>query len=120
MNTMHDAAAPMPARPLHWVEAAPLAAVRAGRPLGVWVDGRTIALYRVGDALYATDDLCSHMEASLSEGQQDGYIVTCPRHGGQFDIRNGAAVRLPPVAPIETFPVEIRGDRIWIGLSGDD
>jgi nitrite reductase/ring-hydroxylating ferredoxin subunit len=117
---MHDTGAPVPAGRFRWVEAAPLAAVRPGRPLGVWVDGRAVALYRVGDAFYATDDVCSHMEASLSEGRQDGYIVTCPRHGGQFDIRNGAAVRLPPVAPIETFPVEIRGDRIWIALAGDD
>lgn len=97
-----------------------LADLHPGWPVGVSVDGQAIAWYRVGDVVYATDDLCSHREAALSEGRQDGDIVTCPRHGGPFDIRTGTAVRLPPVAPIEVFPVAMRGGRVWIGLLGDD
>jgi nitrite reductase/ring-hydroxylating ferredoxin subunit len=102
------------------VEAPPLADLHPAWPLGVYAEGQAIALYRVGDVAYAAPDLCSHMEASSSEGRQDGYTVTCPRHGGPFDIRTGTAVRLPPTAPSEVFPVEMRGGRVWIGLPGDD
>lgn len=103
-----------------WIEAASLADLRPGRPLGVFVEDRAIALYRVGEGVYATDDRCAHREASLSEGREDGDLVTCPRHGGQFDMRTGAAVRLPPVAPMAVFPVETRGGSVWVGLPADD
>jgi 3-phenylpropionate/trans-cinnamate dioxygenase ferredoxin subunit len=59
----------------------------------VEVDGRELLLARVGDSYYAIDDRCPHMGGDLSEGSLDGGIVTCPKHGSQFDVRNGALVR---------------------------
>jgi 3-phenylpropionate/trans-cinnamate dioxygenase ferredoxin subunit len=55
--------------------------------------GRDILLARVGDNYYATDDRCSHMNGDLSQGKLEGTVVTCPRHGSQFDISNGQVVR---------------------------
>jgi 3-phenylpropionate/trans-cinnamate dioxygenase ferredoxin subunit len=57
------------------------------------VDGRELLLARVGGSYYAIDDRCPHMGGDLSKGSLEGSIVTCPRHGSQFDVRSGALVR---------------------------
>ncbi|MCY0885893.1 MAG: non-heme iron oxygenase ferredoxin subunit [Firmicutes bacterium] len=97
-----------------WIRVAEAADVEPGRPLLVSLDEQDIALYRVGNEWYATDDLCSHAEASLAEGRLDGYRITCPRHGGQFDIRTGEAIKMPAITPIATFPVREEGGVIYI------
>jgi 3-phenylpropionate/trans-cinnamate dioxygenase ferredoxin subunit len=59
----------------------------------VTVEGQEILLARVGDKYYATANRCSHMNGDLSQGKLEGTVVTCPRHGSQFDISNGRVVR---------------------------
>lgn len=69
-----------------------------------------IALYRLADGFYATADLCSHGDASLSEGEiEDGEIV-CPFHLGKFDIRTGLPTAAPCFAAIATFNVVMDSD----------
>ena len=98
-------------------KAAKIEDIDATTPYLVELDDYTIALYRVDGVVYATDDTCSHAEASLCEGEYHGYIVTCPRHGGQFDIRTGRAVKMPAIVPIRVFPVKIDGSDVFLSLS---
>ncbi len=77
-------------------------------------DGRAIAVYQIGDALYATADLCSHGEASLSEGELDGFEILCPFHMGAFDVRTGEATRSPCSVDIARYAVTRDGDDIVI------
>ncbi len=64
-----------------------------GRMKGVTVEGRNILLARVGERYYAADNRCPHMAAMLSAGRLEASIVTCPRHGSQFDLRDGRVLR---------------------------
>ena len=59
----------------------------------VIVAGHEMVLARVGDKYYAADNRCPHMKGELSQGPLEGTVVTCPRHGSQFDITNGQVVR---------------------------
>ena len=69
-----------------------------------------IALYRLSDGFFATDDCCTHGEASLAEGEiEDGEIV-CPFHLGKFDIRSGAPTAAPCTRAIRTYPVIMEAD----------
>ena len=77
-------------------------------------DGRALAIYHVGGAYYATDDLCTHGDASLSEGEIEDGTILCPFHMGSFDIRTGEAVASPCYIPLKTYPVERRGDAIFL------
>jgi nitrite reductase/ring-hydroxylating ferredoxin subunit len=86
----------------------------AGQGYAVEVDGEEIALFKVGDRVYATSNICSHAFAFLSEGTLEGPVVTCPRHGGQFDVRTGQALRLPAVSPIATYPVALKDGEVWV------
>ncbi len=57
------------------------------------VQGRAILLARVGGKYYAIDNTCPHMGGNLSGGKLEGTVVTCPRHGSQFDVRDGHLIR---------------------------
>ena len=90
-------------------EMSPDSVIQVPRP-----EGEPIALYRLEDGYYATDDLCSHGSAYLSEGDiEDGNIV-CPFHGGMFDIKTGDASAAPCVVPIRSYPVTVEDDAVYI------
>lgn len=67
--------------------------------------GGSIAVLRVGARLYAIRDECPHAGASLSDGVLADRIITCPRHGSQFDVATGARERGPSDFPIRTYRV---------------
>jgi len=72
-----------------------------------------IAVYRLGDAYFATDDTCSHGDASLADGFLDeDCSVECPYHAGRFDIRTGLPQRGPARDPLPMARVSERGGRI--------
>lgn len=78
--------------------------------------GRRIALYRVGDAYYATAELCTHGAARLSEGEVvDGYIE-CPLHFGLFEIATGRAAGAPVSRNLATYPVRVTGTAIEVEM----
>ncbi len=78
-----------------------------------------IAVANAGEGrFFVVDDICSHAEASLSEGDvdTDDLTIECPRHGSVFDLESGKPRSLPATAPVVTFPVKVEGDRIMIEL----
>jgi len=96
----------------------------------VVAEGRKILLAKVGDRYYAADNRCPHMGAKLSEGTLEGVIVTCPRHGSEFDLSDGGVVRwlktsglistvskaLKPPRPLVTYRVKVEEDRMLIEI----
>lgn len=83
--------------------------------LGVDVGGLRIAVWKVEDAIFATGDVCSHGEASLSgDGTIDGIEIICALHMGSFDVRTGEAMAYPCHLPIPTFPVTIADGDVFI------
>ncbi len=76
-----------------------------------------IALYNVDGTFHAVSDRCTHGRASLSEGSvnSDGCTLTCPWHGGQFNIKTGEPLAGPVRVPLKTYKVKIEGDRILVG-----
>ena len=67
--------------------------LKDGTMRAVRAAGREILLARVGDKYYVVDGRCPHRKGDLSQGKLEGTVVTCPRHGSQFDISNGQIVR---------------------------
>jgi nitrite reductase/ring-hydroxylating ferredoxin subunit len=76
-----------------------------------------VAIYNVAGRYYATQDLCSHAAASLSEGWLMDHEVICPVHEGRFDVRDGQPLCFPVTDALRTFPVLIRDNSVWVDLS---
>lgn len=88
----------------------------AGRAEVFDVEDRKIAVYRLDDGYYAIDDLCTHDGGPLADGDIEGDQVICPRHGARFSIRTGAALTFPAVTPVNSYPVRVEGEDLYVGL----
>ncbi len=77
---------------------------------------RAIAIANVGGTLHAFDDICTHKQCSLSEGDLDGTTIECPCHGSQFDVRTGEVVNGPATEPVGTFDVREEGEDLQVAL----
>ena len=82
----------------------------------VEVDGEMIALFHVGEAWYALDDVCTHDGGPLADGELRDYKIACPRHGAKFDIRSGAALTMPAVRPTRAHEVKVDDGGVWVRL----
>jgi 3-phenylpropionate/trans-cinnamate dioxygenase ferredoxin subunit len=80
------------------------------------IENPAIAVFNVEGTLFAISDTCTHAEASLSEGRVDGETVECPLHGACFDLRTGEALTPPAVEPVQTFPVILQEDEIYVEI----
>jgi 3-phenylpropionate/trans-cinnamate dioxygenase ferredoxin subunit len=84
------------------------------------VDGVRIALCNVNGRFYAIDDVCTHDGGPLDQGELEGNLVECPRHGAKFDVTNGRAVVLPAVRPVQTYKVEVDGDDVKVDVESSN
>lgn len=80
---------------------------------------KQIALFNCEGEYYALDDMCSHAEASLSEGDVYDCKVECPLHGAEFDLKTGEAVTLPATKPVNKYIVNVEDDYIFLEMKQD-
>ena len=83
-------------------------------PKAVQIGNDYIAIYKIDDSFYATDDICTHEFASLAEGFVDGDCIECPLHAGKFHIPTGKAMTAPVTEDLRTYPVRVDGDDIFV------
>ena len=63
--------------------------IASGQMTCVEVGGERMVIANVGGVFHGISDTCTHRGCSLSEGTLGGTVVTCPCHGGQFDVTTG-------------------------------
>ncbi len=73
-----------------------------------------IAVFATEGGLFAVEDRCSHADARLSEGEVEGEEVVCPAHGARFRLRDGKALSLPAVYPVQVFPVRVEDGKVFV------
>lgn len=88
--------------------------VPPGSVYHVEMNGDQIALANVNGQIYALGGVCTHRGGPLGQGELSGEILTCPWHGGQFNVRTGEVVGPPPTEPVPTYPVQVEGNDIKI------
>ena len=81
---------------LSWVATLPPSALEEHGVAKASANGLSVALYVVDGEYFATADLCTHGQASLSDGFLDGELIECPLHQGTFNVKTGAPVEPRP------------------------
>jgi 3-phenylpropionate/trans-cinnamate dioxygenase ferredoxin subunit len=113
-----------------YIKVAKVSEFEDGGKKKISLQGHDIMVARVGNNYYALDNKCPHMGGDLSMGKLEGKVITCPRHGSQFDVTNGQNLRwmkgsglayslgktLKQPRPAKTYPVKITGGDITIEL----
>jgi nitrite reductase/ring-hydroxylating ferredoxin subunit len=78
------------------------------------VQGKEIVLFNIDGEIFALDNLCTHEEGPLCEGEVEGYEVTCPWHGAKFDIRTGEVLQDPAYDAVARYNVRVTGEDIEV------
>ena len=92
-----------------WTPLCPFDDVTDGDGLQVKFGERTLAVWRVDDLAFVTDDTCTHGDASLVlTGMLDGFSIVCGLHQGEFDIRTGEVRAAPCSKPIRSYAAIVR------------
>ena len=99
-----------------WIDALATDDLPADDVLGVTVAGRDVAVYVVGDEVYATDNICTHGHARLCDGFLEGHEIECPLHQGRFDVRDGTPLCDPVTDALRSYPVKIEGGRVFLRI----
>jgi 3-phenylpropionate/trans-cinnamate dioxygenase ferredoxin subunit len=100
----------------HWVTVARKDFLEPGELMYVEVDDEPVCVINLEGELYALNDMCTHEDASLSDGTIDGDIIECPMHGGAFYIRTGEPASFPVAVATEKYAVRIDGDDIQVSV----
>ena len=94
-----------------------IADVRDDEAFAVQLGDLEVAVARNGDEFFAIQNLCSHAAVALSEGEVDDCQIECWLHGSRFDLRTGKPTSFPATEPVALFPVEVRGDAVYVDVT---
>ena len=98
-----------------------LAELSSGVPLRVELDSTEVAVVRVGEEIFAIEDVCSHAEVALTDGEVEEFdgapTIECALHGSCFDLRTGAPTNLPATEPVPVYPVRVEGDDVLVDVT---
>jgi 3-phenylpropionate/trans-cinnamate dioxygenase ferredoxin subunit len=79
-----------------------------------------VAVVRFDDEVYAIEDVCSHAEVALTDGDVDEVdgapTIECALHGSCFDLRTGEPTNLPATEPVPVYPVRVEGDDVLVDV----
>ena len=97
-----------------WVAVAKTSDLAPGELMYVEVGNDPVVLINFEGDFYALHDMCTHQDASLSDGEVVGDEIECPMHGGAFEIKTGLPANFPVVVPVEVFDVKTEGGTVYV------
>ena len=109
----------MQSRSCTWTRLFAIDLVPPGSMVGVDVGDLRLAIYNVTGEVYATQNVCTHAFAILSDGWLDGCTVECPLHGGRFDVTTGRALGDPAEEHLRVYTVRVVDGEIEVLLPED-
>jgi 3-phenylpropionate/trans-cinnamate dioxygenase ferredoxin component len=95
-----------------FVKVARTSDIHPGQARLVEVKGKQIALFNINGEFFAIDNMCTHDQASLAEGEVSGHEVICPLNGSKFDVRTGEVLTAPAYYYVACYTVLVTGTDI--------
>lgn len=93
-----------------------LAELSDGVPLRVELDSTEVAVVRVDGEIFAIEDVCSHADVPLSEGDVEDCTIECALHGSRFDLRTGKPTGPPATRPVPVFETSVVNGDVYAEL----
>jgi 3-phenylpropionate/trans-cinnamate dioxygenase ferredoxin subunit len=100
-----------------YARACALSELEEDTPYRVELDGVPVSVVRTSGDVFAINDICSHANVSLSEGEVEDCQIECWLHGSSFDLRTGKPSGLPATRPVPVYPVKIVGDDVLVSVT---
>ncbi len=93
--------------------------IKVGQAKSYTFGDEKIIVCNIDESYFALRDICSHDNGELVSGECsliENCQIECPRHGARFDVKTGEAKKMPAVAPIKTYKVNVVGDELEIEI----
>lgn len=100
----------------NWLDVASVAELTPGSRRVVDADGLRVAVFNLGGEYFAFRDECPHDGGVLSNGELEGEVIICPRHGARFSVRSGTVLGPPAYEDLRMFPVRVLDGRVQVLL----
>lgn len=105
---------------LEYIPIADLEEIPNGERVFVDIDEYSIVVFNIAGKFFAIADICSHDDGPVGDGELESeFEISCPRHGGRFDIRTGVATALPAIIDIPAYPVRVKDGQVEVGVPID-
>ena len=100
-----------------WTRVCSLEDLAEGFSKTAYVGGEQLAIFNASGSVFAIEARCPHANAQLAdEGSIAGTVLTCTRHGTQFDLaRDGALLRGPAGRPPVVYEVKVEAGVVYVG-----
>lgn len=105
----------------------PAAEFEPGERRIVKAGGRSIGVFRFGDEFFAVRNRCPHQGGPLCLGRsspwlradapgefeldEDAYLIACPWHGWEYDLRTGQSFMGPGETRVKAYNVSVAAGR---------
>jgi len=101
-----------------WYAVATVGDIPAGAGRMFEIGAQDVAVFHCGSSFFAVSTMCTHASAFLHEGavDEERFIVECPLHFAEFDLRTGDVVSGPADEPIEVYALRVEGESILVEL----
>jgi len=96
-----------------WVLAAQEEDLQENTRLVINAGEHSVLLLKRAGRILAIENRCPHLGCTLARGKIDGFIITCPCHDWQFDIRSGEFTAAPEIT-IPVYACKVLHDHIYI------
>jgi len=100
--------------PTEFTSVATVDELKPGERMVAEVGRHWVAIFNVDGTYYAIEDVCTHDDGPLAEGDLNGCIISCPRHGATFDLRTGKVLTPPALVDVQSYDVQIQGENIQV------
>jgi nitrite reductase/ring-hydroxylating ferredoxin subunit len=98
-----------------WEKTVPVSEL-AGRPRVFKRPPRQVALFRVGERVFAVDNRCPHEGYPLAEGKVDGScVLTCNWHNWKFRLDDGTC--LLGGDHVRSYPAKVVDGEVWVDFA---
>jgi len=77
---------------------------------------RNVLVANTLDGVFVADEMCTHEDARLCDGNLSGTLVKCPLHGSRFDLRTGEVLDDPANQDLVIYPVTVVDDEVFVSL----
>ena len=104
----------------HWIEVAAVGDL-SERPIVVFdYEGTSLLVVRADGDFYALENLCTHDYTPLEDGEIEGDEIICAHHGARFCVRSGEVTAPPAYEDLQTFPVRVDSEKIYVRVDALD
>ncbi|UTW05105.1 non-heme iron oxygenase ferredoxin subunit [Amphritea atlantica] len=100
----------------NWKSAVSVTDIPDDDVIGISIGGHQIALYKYENEIFATDNVCTHGQALLSDGFLEDGEIECPLHQGRFCIKSGKTMCEPLTEDLKTYPARVEENQVYLLL----